>query len=122
MTLAITVAIAGGIGAVARYLIDGAVGDRTSGVFPYGTTTVNIIGSFILGVVTGLVLYHGAATDVKTIAGTGFCGGLTTWSTFSWENVRLAGDGHIGPALSNALGGIAASVAAAALGLALAAL
>jgi CrcB protein len=122
MTLAIAVALAGGIGAIARYLIDGAVGDRTSGVFPYGTTTVNVVGSFILGLVTGLVLYHGAATDVKTIAGTGFCGGLTTWSTFSWENVRLVEDGHIAPALSNALGGIAASVAAAALGLALAAL
>jgi CrcB protein len=118
--LAFAVGLAGGLGSIARYLVDGAVADRTSGVFPFGTLTVNLVGSFALGVITGLVVYHGVTPRLRIVAGTGGCGGLTTWSTFSWETVSLVEDGHLGPAVANALGGLAASVAAGAIGFALA--
>ena len=121
MILALAVGLAGALGSVARYLVDGAVGHRSSGGFPYGTLTVNVIGSFVLGALTGVVAFHGVSPRLRIVVGTGGCGGLTTWSTFSWESVRLAGDGHLRPAVANALGGLAASVAAGAIGFALAA-
>ena len=90
MAIALAVGVAGGIGAVARYLLDGAVQDRTAGLFPFGTLTVNVIGSFILGILAGVVLRHTGSAHLKAVVGTGFCGGLTTWSTVSWETIRLA--------------------------------
>lgn len=119
--LPILVGITGALGALARFLVDGAVQDRTSGVLPLGTFTVNVIGSFVLGMLTGLVLFHGLAHDALAVAGTGFCGGFTTWSTASWETVQLAEQGEGAAALLNALGGVAACLAVAGLGLALAA-
>jgi fluoride exporter len=119
MTLAIVVGLAGGVGSAFRYLVDGAVQDRTSGLLPFGTLTVNVIGSLILGLLTGLALYHGLTKAPKAVLGAGFCGGLTTWSTASWETVRLAEEGAPGQAAANAIGGLGVSVAAAALGIAL---
>jgi len=119
MTLAVVVGVAGALGAVARYLLDGAVQGRTRATFPFGTLMVNVAGSFILGVLTGLALYHGLTPAPKAMIGAGFCGGFTTWSTASWETVRLAEDGAVGAALCNGLGGLLASVAAAAAGIAL---
>jgi CrcB protein len=119
MTPAIVVGLAGGIGSASRYLIDGAVQDRTSGLMPFGTLTVNVIGSLLLGVLTGLALYHGFTKAPKAVLGPGFCGGLTTWSTATWETVRLAEEGALGEAAANAIGGLAVSVAAAAVGIAL---
>ncbi len=122
MILAIAVGCAGAVGAVGRYVMDGAIQDRTRGVLPLGTMTVNVIGSLIIGLVAGLVLFHGVGTTEKTIVGTGFCGGLTTWSTASWETLRLLEGGKLAGGILNALGGLAASLAAAAVGLALIAL
>lgn len=122
MILAAVAAAAGGGGAVLRYLVDGAVQDRTSGPFPFGTMTVNVAGSFILGLLTGLAWYHGLGTPAKAIVGTGFCGGLTTWSTASWESVRLTEDRLFGHAFLYTLGSLALAVAGAAAGIALAAL
>jgi len=118
--LALVVGVAGGLGAVCRYLADGAVGDRTSGVFPFGTLTVNAVGSLVLGIVTGLVLHHGVPPEWRLTVGVGFCGGLTTWSTASFETVRLAEEGALGHALSYALAGLVVSCAAGAVGLGLA--
>jgi fluoride exporter len=118
VTLALVVGLAGGIGSASRYLIDGVVQGRTGGVFPFGTLTVNVIGSFLLGLLTGLALYHGLANAPKAVLGAGFCGGLTTWSTASWETVRLAEEGAHGKAAVNAVGGLAISIAAAAAGIA----
>ena len=87
MGVALGVGLAGGVGAVARYLLDGAVQDRTSGLFPFGTLTVNVVGSLVFGVIAGVVIRHGG-TDLRAIAGAGFCGGLTTWSTASWETIK----------------------------------
>ena len=122
MIVAVIVGTAGGVGAAARLLLDGYVQDRTRSRFPYGTLTVNVLGSLIMGVVTGLALFHGLTTTPKAVVGTGFCGGLTTWSTASWETIQLAERGETGAAVSNALGGLGASIAAAAGGMALMAL
>jgi CrcB protein len=107
------------VGAVARYLIDAAVQDRTAGVFPFGTLTVNVVGSVILGVVAGVAIHHAGAATTRAIVGTGFCGGLTTWSTASWETVRLAEVGSTKAAVTFTLVNLAASLAAGAIGLAI---
>ena len=110
--------VGGAIGAPARYLVDGAVEDRRHGPFPWGTFVVNVTGSFVLGVVTGLALYHGLGPVPRAALGTGFCGAYTTYSTFSYETMRLLEDGDVRRAAGNALGGIALGLVAAGLGLA----
>jgi len=119
MTLAIVVGIAGAIGAAARYLLDGAVQDRTAGLFPFGTLGVNVLGSLIMGFLAGYVLSHTGGGTAKTIVGTGFCGALTTWSTASWESVRLAEEGATTTAITFTLVNLVASFAAAAVGIVL---
>jgi fluoride exporter len=119
MTLALVVGLAGALGAMARYLLDGAVQDRTAGLFPFGTLAVNVVGSLILGFLAGYVLSHTGGGTAKTIVGTGFCGALTTWSTASWETVRLAEEGATTTAVTFTLVNLVASFAAAAVGIAL---
>ena len=119
--LAVVVGLAGGAGAVVRYLADGAVEDRVSGPLPWGTLAVNVTGSLILGLLTGLLWYHGLAARDRSVLGVGFCGGLTTWSTASWESVRLAEGGLIRQAVVFTLGGLLAALVAASVGIALAA-
>ena len=114
--------VAGAVGAPLRYLVDGAVQDRTEGVFPWGTFVINASGSLLLGFLTGLALYHAFPDTPRTIVGTGFCGSYTTFSTFGFETVRLAEEGATAEAFRNALGTLAAGIAAAAAGIALAAL
>jgi CrcB protein len=116
------VIIAGAIGAVARYVIDGAVHDRWAPRVPVGTLLVNVLGSFVLGVLTGIALYHQPDPAVRTVLGTGLCGALTTWSTLSWETVRLVDEGAPAAAALAMVGGLASSLAAAALGIGLIAL
>jgi fluoride exporter len=82
--VALIVGGAGSVGAVARFLTDGAVQDRNSGSFPLGTFTVNVVGSFILGLVTGLAWYHGLGGRAHAVIGVGFCGAFTTWSSVTW--------------------------------------
>jgi CrcB protein len=113
---------AGAVGAPVRYLLDGAISDRTEGVFPWGTFVINVTGSLLLGFLTGLALYHGFPDTPKVILGTGFCGAYTTFSTHTFETVRLLEERAINEAARNALGTLAAGLAAAAIGLALAAL
>jgi CrcB protein len=121
VTVAVVVGLAGAVGAAARFLLDGAVQDRSSGSFPFGTFTVNGVGSLILGVVTGLAWYHGLGGRAHTVVGVGFCGAFTTWSGVTWETVRLAGDGLGRQALLSVFGGVAAALALAALGIVVAA-
>lgn len=90
MTLELLVSIAAGLGAVARYLVDTVVQHRHRGNFPLGTMTINVVGSFVLGLVTGLATHHGLSSRTTIVAGVGFCGGFTTFSTWMWESLVLA--------------------------------
>ena len=114
--------VAGAVGAPVRYLVDGAVGERTRSDLPVGTLVVNVTGSLLLGFLTGLVLYHAFPSTPRTVLGTGFCGAYTTFSTFTFETVRLVEDGAVNEAFRNVLGTLLTGAAAAAAGLALAAL
>ncbi|HEY4378603.1 MAG TPA: fluoride efflux transporter CrcB [Acidimicrobiales bacterium] len=105
------VLIGGAVGAPARYLADQAVQRRHGTTFPWGTWTVNVVGSFVLG----LVVAAGSGWLV-TLAGTGFCGALTTYSTFGYETVRLAEEGETRSAVLNVVASLAAGLGAAALG------
>jgi len=111
--------VGGAIGAPARYLVDGAVQGRVGGTFPWGTFVVNVTGSLVLGVLTGLALYHGLGDVPRAAVGTGFCGAYTTFSTYSYETVRLLEAGELGPAAAHAFGSIAVGLLAAGIGLAL---
>jgi CrcB protein len=111
---------AAAVGAPTRYLLDGAIGRRTGGGFPWGTCVVNVSGSFVLGVVTGLGLYHGLSSDVRVVAGTGFCGAYTTFSTFTYETLQLVEGGARWSARRYVALNVAGAVAAAGIGLALA--
>ncbi len=111
------VALAGGLGAVARFGLDGLVRTRVSASFPLGTVVVNVTGSFVLGLVTGLTLAHAVPEELRLVVGTGFCGGYTTFSTASFETVRLVERRRTGLALLNGFGTLVATVCVAALGL-----
>lgn len=113
--------VAGAAGAPARYLLDGIVHDHVDVAFPWGTFVVNITGSFLLGIISGAALYRGFATTPKIWLGTGFCGSYTTFSTFTFETVRLLEEGEVTAALVNVAASLLAGTAAAAAGLALAA-
>ena len=108
------------IGAPARYLTDRYVQSRHDTVFPWGTFTVNIVGSFILGLLTAAAAHHGLPKPVVAFAGTGFCGALTTYSTFSWETVRLLENRAHFYAAANVVGSIIAGLGAAVCGAAVA--
>jgi CrcB protein len=110
------VLLGGAVGAPLRYLTDLAIQSRHDSVFPWGTFGVNVIGSFVLGCVASAVYAAAWPAWVLTLAGTGLCGALTTFSTFGYETVRLVQDGAPWTALANALGSLAAGLAACAAG------
>ena len=114
--------LAGGLGAGTRFVVDGLVRSRLRTALPLGTIAINIAGSFLLGLVAGLVIAHAAPAELQAVAGTGFLGGFTTFSTASFETVRLIQSRRTGLALLNGVGTAVAAVAAAAAGLALAGL
>lgn len=113
---------AGAVGAPARYLLDRAVAERAEGAFPWGTLVINLTGSFLLGLLTGLGLDHGFPKVPRVVFGAGFCGAYTTFSTFTFETVRLVEEGAVAEACRNAAGTLLAGATAAAAGLAVAAL
>ncbi|WP_375474832.1 fluoride efflux transporter CrcB [uncultured Jatrophihabitans sp.] len=118
--IAVWISLAGGLGAVARLVVDGAIRERWSATFPIATFAINVSGSLLLGVLTGLVLFRHSPTDLAHIAGTGFCGGYTTFSTASFETVRLVQRGATSWAVLYGVGSVLTTVGAAGLGLALA--
>ncbi len=115
--LVLGVVVAGGLGAVCRFVVDALVRDRTSGAYPLGTLVINVTGSFVLGLVTGLVLARVAPDTVRAVVGTGFLGGYTTFSTASVETVRLVEAGRVRTAVGYGLGTLVSTVGVAALGL-----
>lgn len=118
MLIAVLV-IGGALGAPARYFVDGWVEPRVSSVFPWGTFVINVTGSLVLGVITGLALYHGLGDVPRAGLATGFCGAYTTFSTFSYETLQLVETGEHRLAVTNALGSIAVGLMAAGIGLAI---
>jgi CrcB protein len=124
--------LAAAVGAPARYLIDGLVqrrfcvassaDDRTEGAFPWGTFVVNVSGCLVLGTISGLGLYHGLDSTTRIVLGTGGMGAYTTFSTFTFETVRLAEQGAVNLALRNVAASVVVGLVAASAGLALAAL
>ncbi len=108
------------IGAPLRHLTDRAVQARLGTFFPWGTFTVNVVGSLVLGVLAGAVTAGAAPEHLELFLGTGLCGALTTYSTFSYETLRLAESGARFSAVANALGSVAAGLGAAFVGVAVA--
>ncbi len=113
----LALSLAGGLGAASRFFVDGFVRSRIRLSYPLGTTVINVSGSLLLGFVTGLALAHALPEEWRLILGGGFLGGYTTFSTASFETVRLAQDGRYSAALSNGFGMLAGSLLAAGLGL-----
>ncbi|WP_426517711.1 fluoride efflux transporter CrcB [Diaminobutyricibacter sp. McL0618] len=120
--LVLAVAVAGGLGAVTRLVFDGFLRSRIAIAFPIGTTIINVTGSFLLGVVTSLALAHGLPPEWRVVLGTGFLGGYTTFSTASYETVRLAQQRRYRAAVVNGFGMLVLALLAAGLGLWLGAL
>lgn len=114
MTLGLVLGIGllGGVGALARFRLDGMVASRLGRSFPFGTLTVNLIGAFVLGFLTGAAL----PGDELRLAGTGFIGAFTTFSTWTLESHRLAEDGERRSAAANFGVSLALGVLLAALG------
>lgn len=118
---ALLVVLGAAVGAPARYLVDLWVQSLHDTVLPWGTFAVNVAGSFVLGVVGGLAARGGVPPAVVALVGTGFCGALTTFSTFGYETVVLARRGAWWHATANVVGSVVAGLAAVALGYTLAA-
>ncbi len=119
MMTMLLLSLAGGLGAASRFQADAFVARHNPFRVPIGTVVINVTGSFVLGVVTGLVVAGAPGSTLQAVVGTGFCGGYTTFSTASVEATRLwiaegraTGSGY-------AVVTLVASVAAAAIGLVL---
>jgi CrcB protein len=92
LAVAIGVGLVGGVGAVARFLLDGATASAVGREFPYGTLVVNLLGSFGLGLLVGAAVGGSA----YRLVGTGLIGAFTTFSTWALESHRLGEDGELG--------------------------
>lgn len=113
------VALGAALGAQARYLLDRAVQARLESDFPWGTLAVNVTGSALLGVVVGGAQAGAVPRAAVLGIGVGFCGALTTYSTFGWETVRLAALGSTLLAALNVVGSVLACIGGVFLGVAL---
>jgi len=111
MTL-LLIGLGAAVGAPARYLTDRAIGRRLGGAFPFGTLCVNLVASFVLGLLVGL----DASARMTALVGTGFCGALSTWSTLGYETFRLAEDREHRLAVANLALSLVAGLGAAVLG------
>jgi CrcB protein len=89
------IALGGGIGSMARYLLSVFVQNKFDIFFPFGTLTVNVVGSFILGMLMGMADRGSLISqEWKLFLAVGLCGGFTTFSTFASENLALLRDGE----------------------------
>jgi CrcB protein len=117
---ALLVCTAGGIGAALRFVLDGLIRTRVHSTYPVATTVINLSGSLLLGFLTGLAASQLLPPQWHLIVGTGLLGGYTTFSTASFETVRLLEDHRPIAAALNGLGMLIVGTAAAALGFAIA--
>jgi len=119
--IVVGVALAGSLCAVVRFVVDSALRARSGSSLPWPTVLINVVGSLLLGLLTGAVLFHDAPAELLTVVGVGFCGGFTTFSTTSVDSVRLIVARRYGAACAIALGTLAITLVAVAAGLGLAA-
>lgn len=113
------VATGGAIGATMRYLVGGFVSTRTGAGFPWGTLAVNIVGAFLLGLLMALSADRAVVSaGWRVFLGVGVLGGFTTFSTLSYESVRLLEQGATASAAVNMFGSGALGILAALLGMA----
>jgi CrcB protein len=120
MTL-LLVALGAVVGAPLRYVVDRTVQRRHGSDFPWGTCTVNLVACLMLGVLNGAVVSGAAGPNIEALLGTGLCGALSTYSTFSFETLRLAETGNRTLAVLNVAVSVGAGVGAAIVGAAIAA-
>lgn len=120
MTL-LLIALGAAVGAPLRYLTDRFIQARHDAVFPWGTLTVNVVGSLIMGFLVGAAAAGRLDPMILTVLGPGFCGALTTYSTFGYETLRLAEDGSRFLATANIVINLFAGLGAAFVGVAIAA-
>jgi CrcB protein len=105
----VAVAVGGAIGSVARFWLAGVMAELTGPRFPWGTLLINVLGSFVIGLVAGMTLSParvGMHPDVRIFLMTGFCGGFTTFSAFSLQTLELLQGGEVVPALGYAIGSV----------------
>jgi CrcB protein len=96
----LVIGFGGFLGSILRYVVGKSVDVRMNASFPWGTLTVNVIGSFIIGFVYMLAMRKvGITENWRLFLGAGFCGGFTTFSAFAWENVSLLYQKLIGTSL-----------------------
>lgn len=117
----VLVAIGGGFGACLRFLIDHRLRGRHGSTFPWGTLLANLLGTLILGFLTGATLFGVEVPWVRSLLGVGFCGALTTYSTFGYETVQLFTTGPRLLSIANLAATILAGLGAALLGITIAA-
>jgi fluoride exporter len=116
----VLIGLGGFAGAIARYLVDGAVADRTGGGFPWGTLVINVSGSFLLGLLFALSAERAVLpAEIRGPLMIGFLGAYTTFSTFMLESWRLVESGAYGPALANLGGSLVLGLVAVVAGLTL---
>lgn len=95
MKFILLVGLGGGVGSIARYLISQAIESRVLTSFPYGTFAVNVIGCFIIGIIYALSTRGAVVPEWRILLATGFCGGFTTFSSFSYETLTLIQEGQV---------------------------
>jgi fluoride exporter len=120
-TAGLLVVLGAAVGAPARYWTDRWLQSTHGSGFPWGTFTVNIVASLVLGVITGLAAVAIVSPAIAVLIGTGFCGALSTWSTLGYETVRLAEDRAWTQAVLNIVASVLAGLGAVGLGFAVAA-
>ena len=114
------IGLGGFAGAITRYLIDGAVADRTGGAFPWGTLVINATGSFVLGLLFALTTDRAILpAEIRGPVLIGFIGAYTTFSTWMLESWRLVETGALAAAAANLLGSTAVGIVAVVAGLTL---
>jgi CrcB protein len=114
----VLIGLGGFAGAITRYLVDGAVADRTGGSFPWGTLVVNASGSFLLGLLFALTTDRAVLpAEIRGPVLIGFIGAYTTFSTWMLESWRLVEDGAIAAAAANLVGSAAVGIVAVVVGM-----